>query len=497
NTPLPKEVENIVKEALEENDPKAYLEEAKKAEPRESIYMDLTDAKLENAFAYEGQKNPIEKHKLIYDTSSLSLEQMYFWILDFMVEEFISSEKLTDNFVSSATSGHFAEMGTRQTRLQDEAMKMLGSVNQVVKSILNIVYDLKEFELRLEHYKGLKSENKGKKESAILSLKQIWMDTVDIKRGNTAIKMMAQQYDYVTIIDAFMAAESMEKVKDIDLNDRVKRILQQRLAEFEKWITESERELTKRFDIEKKYLKSQINTVKLYSRWIKPYLNSIKDLEQRADLTSSLVNSFNTTLFELTIIGHGKFKLEKEIGDGNLPEETRKKDLRKYEPITVVEFKFRSVPERSDQRGGYGFRGRAEVTFTSYSLNEDELRVLKDQLEKSDIGDMMSLIEGATTESLSELQDDIDRFLSDKPPKESDPADSKSEDTNPFSALLSPLLGKRKSKKKKSESEDSLEIKEDNAYEKAIRSRAIIKGRVDCVKIYGAFKGSYDMAGFR
>ena len=37
--------------------------------------------------------------------------------------------------------------------------------------------------------------------------------------------------------------------------------------------------------------------------------------------------------------------------------------------------------------------------------------MLKEELEKSDVDEVMTLIEGITTESLDELQGDIDEFL--------------------------------------------------------------------------------------
>src|SRR3989344_4351891 len=199
------EVKKIAKE-------KGYLAAAEKATPREYAFMDLIDIEQKNAADSPGLKAPIEKHLLIYDSFGESLEPIYFWIIDKMNDLYKKTDKLVDNFISSAGSGHFSETGMKQTKMQEEGMKMLGAANQVIKSILNIIYDLKEFKLRLAIYKDFRSKDFKIRNSASLSLKQIWLDTVDIKRGNTAIKAMAQQFDYVTIIDAFMAANSIDEV---------------------------------------------------------------------------------------------------------------------------------------------------------------------------------------------------------------------------------------------------------------------------------------------
>ena len=103
-----------------------------------------------------------EEHKLVYDSSSETLEPVYFWILDYINNGFKKVEKLVDNFTSSPGSGHFSELGMRATRMQEEGMKLLGQVNVVLKSIINLIYDLKEWQIRLADYSIAKSKDKDK-----------------------------------------------------------------------------------------------------------------------------------------------------------------------------------------------------------------------------------------------------------------------------------------------------------------------------------------------
>jgi len=489
NTPIRDEV----KKYLKENKGKgslAYLKAAEKAAPKESEYMDF-EKKIPfiNPFALPGLKNPIQKHILSYDAFSENLEPIYFWIVDTLAKEykdFDKTDKLVDNFSSSPGSSHFSEMGQKATRMQDEAMKILGGINQVLKSILNILYDLKEFRMRLDHYDNLKKEEF--KNSAILSLKQIWMDSVDVKRGNTSLKGLAQQFQYVTIIDAFMACDSVKRVKDIDLNERIKRILEQRVVEFFDWVDKSEKELRNRYEIEKNYLKSQYNTVQLYVRWAKPYLRSAQILEQKFDRYSpNLVSIFNTSVFELTLLAQGKYTPAKDVGAGILPDIFAKKKIRKYSTILVVELSFRSVPERAGQQG-YGFRGKVDITFTSYALRDDEIKLLKELIEKDDMDDAMKLIEGATTDSIEKMREEIEFFIKDLDSK-SKPKEEKKEDLNPFTALF-------KSDKKdtpESKKSDSPLGEPDNEMEKVARSQAIIQARAECQKFYGLYKRAHNM----
>ena len=486
---LKDEVKALVKE-------KGYALASEKANPKNSQFMDFDEeAYLKSAFSFFALKNPIEKHSLIYDSFGENLEPIYFWLLDTLNTEYKDMKKinkLIDNFIASPGSGHFSEMGGKATRMQEEGMKILGAANQVIKSILSILYDLKEFKTRLSLYEDYNNaKTSEQKNSALLSLKQVWMDTVDTKRGNTALKMMAQQFQYVTLIDAFMAADSLKALDNLDLNDRVKRILQQRVGEFFRWIPESEKELRKRYEIEKSYLRSQYNTVQLYARWAKPYLEAANKLEQRASPTAALVTAFNTVLFELVILGEAEYKPEDDVNKGDLPKVFKTASLRKYLPIIIIEIKFRSVPERAGQQG-YGFRGRFEAVFTSYALNQDELKILKEEVEKDNFADIFALING-TTESLSQIKEDIDKFLSEDNEDKKPEKEERGDDTNPFSALFSFF---KKEKPKEEKKDFSKGIPGDTEMEKAVRNQAIVKARQECRKIYDLYKKAHNMPGF-
>ncbi len=470
-----------------------YLKAAEKAELIESDYLDVIHTYFtKGAFALEGLKAPVEQHKLVYDATSQSLEPIYFWILDFINELYGKSEKLVDNFIASPGSGFFGEIGQKLTRIQEEGMKIMQTIGILIKSIINIIYDLKEFKLRLALYDDYNSKERAKKESALLSLKQVWIDNVDIKRGVGSINGLAQQLDFVTLRDAFMSVESLKAADKVDLNERVKRILKQRVGEFFRWVEESGKELRKRFEIEKNYLKSQINSVKLYARWAKPYLKTAKELEQRATASSAIVNAFNTAVFELVLLAEGKYDFERDVRAGELPRSFLKAKMRKYSPIAIIEFKFRSVPDRADQRGGYAFRGMVEVMFTSFALNEDELKVFREKIAEDDFGDLYNLIEGATEKSFAELQSDLDDLLGDDKKKEEKKDDS---DVNPFFALFS-FLKRDKKTEVKIEKDLSKGIAKDSDYEKVLRSQAALNARRDCRELYDSYKKAHEMPAF-
>ncbi|MDP2628826.1 MAG: hypothetical protein Q8P15_02930 [Nanoarchaeota archaeon] len=442
---------------------------------------------------------PETEHTLIYDSSSETLEPVYFFILDLMNEFGLAPEKLVDNFMSSPGSGHFSEIGQKATIMQQQASKVMGDINTVLRSVLNIIYDLKEFKIRLQSYDDLKDP--AKKDAAILSLKQIWMDKVDMQKGNSSIKAMALgQAGFQTLIDAFLFVKNSEDADKIDLNDRIKRILKPRIEEFNIWVSQSEKELKKRYEIERTYLKSQVNNLKLYSKWAKPYLIAANKLAAKESGTNpAVVNVFNTILLELTLLGKNKIDVKKSALAGDLPEEFQKlKTKRDYHSCVLVDFKFRGIPQRISQQPHYVFGGLAEITFRGYALNDDELEKLKKEIDKSDVEDTLRLIEGATTKSIEQIQEEIDFFLNEK--EEEETKKENKDESNPFSALFGRYEKKseKKEAEKKSDSSKSKnnEIKKDDFKEEYIRKLASGGATETAFKLFDIYKKAHGMESF-
>jgi hypothetical protein len=455
---------------------------------------------IEKIPADEVKPKNLAEHHLMYDSAVETLEPLYFFILDTMNNYGLSPEKLVDNFTSTPGSGHFSELQGKATAMQQQASKLLADTNTVLRSILNLTHDLKEFKIRLQTYDDLKVEDK--KEVAILTLKQIWIDKVDISKGNSSIKGLAiGQAGFQTLIDAFMVAKDEKDVDKINLNDQVKRILKPRIQEFNIWVRESERELTKRYKLEKTYLRSQVNSLKLYSRWAKPYLRAARDLEMsQKNREPALVKVFNTLMLELTLLGKQKINIKEAALEGEIPEDLEKlKTKRDYFSCILIDFSFRGIPQRTQrQQGEYAFGGRADVKFIAYALNSEELKMLDKELDKSDIEDVLRLIEGATTDSLDQMQKDINYFL-DEDEEEKKKNRLKKEGNNPFMALIGSYNKeepetKKENKEKKKEDD---KIKPDNWIEKThIRTFAANKAEYVAFDLFDIYKKAHGMPSF-
>jgi hypothetical protein len=446
---------------------------------------------------------PVSSYKMVFDSQQAQLEPIYYWVLDFVQDFRWNVEKMADNFMASPGSGQFADMSQRATKLQEEGMKILGGLNQVVKSVLNLIYDLKEFEIRLAHYDDARSSDPKRKEQGMLALKQIWLDNVDLKRGRGSIHQMAAELGYTTIREVFMMANSVEDLKKMNkdedgglINDQVMRILIPRISEFLKWIDYSESELRKRMQIEKSYLRSQVDTIKLYSQWMKPYLKAADELRQRGfEGNAALVNAFSTSMFELTLFATGKEASPPgKYGSYNM--------RRKYLPVMVLTLRYRGhVSQRVTQKGDYAYAmgGRVEMTFDSYALNSEEIDLVKKKMKAEEVAESLNFSGDVAAESLDALKQDIDHFLNDdkeaKKELEKKKEEKKVEDINPFSALVSVFFGKKEEKKgEKPKIEKSEDIKPDNYIEKAARDIASRSAADTLYKVYDIYKKSHGMA---
>lgn len=390
--------------------------------------------------AEEVEPNSQVTHKLVLDSPTSSLEPIYFYILDLMSDIGLAPQKVVDTFTSSPGSGHFSELGQKATAMQQQASKLMSDINTVLRSILNLLYDLKEFKIRLELYADTKSKDNNKKYGAYLALKQLWMDKVDINKGQSSIKAMglSPQAGFSTLIDAFLFAKNVEEAKKLDLNERIKRIVAGRISEFNKWIVDSEKELQKRFDLEKIYLKSQVDSLKLYARWAKPYFLAAQKLEMfDGGKNPALVHAFNTAIFQLTLFGKTKLNVGDAVLSGRIsPEVGKIKSVRDYYSCVVVDLSFRGIPQKISQQN-YAFGGKTEILFNAYTLSADELKKVEEENEKSDAFDLLELVKGATTDSLEQIKNDMKEFIDVTKPAGSDDGVKKTKDqSNPILALV-------------------------------------------------------------
>jgi len=245
-------------------------------------------------------------------------------------------------------------------------------------------------------------------------------------------------------------------------------------------------ELRRRFQLKQAWLEGQLNMARLNVQWLKPSLRTLGALNPKSTTDPGLVNGFNSSLMELVLLSKAEYNLREDIDAGLLPKSFARKKARGIFPILIVELRFRGVPDKG-ARGGYVFRGRSEVVISSFALNEDELAILKRELERDDLEILFEGLLGSNAEALATLEQELAEVMR----KPTDAQDSKrlpgaadSEDINPFSALWSLFTGWGATE----DTTDGTELKPDSMVEKVLRNQALLKARRDCRQFYNDFK---------
>ncbi len=354
---------------------------------------------------------PTVEYKLTYDAINEGLEPIYFWLLDFMQDKGpaglgLTVQKGQESFEASVASGYFGEMGQRASLMQSKGGEYLGAINQVIKSILNLIYDLNEFKMRLKLYKELKSKDRDTMLGAKYALRGIWMDTVDTRNGLGSINSLAQQLNFATLRDAFFYCDDAQTVNRVDVNERVRKILIKKVHEYNHWLEISEKELQKRYNIEKAYLKSQKETLKLYANWAKPYLKAAKKLQMKEFNTPDIVAAFSNMQMELSLYG------KKEYDGKKAHPSFAKLELKeKYFEVVEVTMNFRSVPQVYQGQGGrhYIHGGKTQINFKGFVLNKNEMQAF----DENELYDSFDLVEEWVGDSLKVIDEEISQYLDD------------------------------------------------------------------------------------
>ncbi len=383
---------------------------------------DQTEEKNKFASLYDPKilkGDAVRKLTLDYDAFAEGLEPIYYWLLDALRDSNYSVKKAADYFAASEGSFWYGDLGMRRSNMEKRAMELIATINAVIKSVLNLLWDLKEFEQRLKWYEKFQSKNQKEKDEADLALKAIYLTEVDIKKGRAAINMLAQDLNFITIRDAFMAAKTPESVDGMDLNERVRRVLKPRVGDYLVWADLSSRELKERYNVEKAYLKSQINSMKLYTAWAKPYLVATNkllppEMEKVAE-PEEMVTAFDIARIYIEVFG---WKIA-ELAETKKPGAKKISLLEPEKWYSAVEliFVFRSIPGGVAERGHIIQRGRVKTYFKSYILQQKHL----DLLDKKSDDELLKLVTGLTTETLDAMKSDIDKYVDGGEKKEEKP----------------------------------------------------------------------------
>jgi hypothetical protein len=443
-------VKKVLRQSLAAGDRLAYLKAAEKAEPCEANTVALHQMEEINPFHLPGQRSPVQRHVLVLDHPDEPLEPLYFNLLDeLQARGNWRVTILADTVAGTSGAGFSADLTRRVQQQEQQAVEQMGRIHTQMRALMQ-------------------QWQKWRKEKEDL---KIFSDARDSSRGENALRALQNRWRRNVNPDS--------AANDAAITG----------ADFEAWREQSESEERQRVEMDRHLLAHQLRLLQLQAKWIKPYLPHFQMAGQEGD--PAQVTAFNTALFELVLLVELPSEIEESVRRGDLPKLLLGKPHRPARSLVVVEFQFRAIPERT-RAGSYAYRGRAELTFTSYALNDDELAVLRREIKREELGKLFGALEKNTPETLQQLLADLDELFAepDARPKEARPP---VEDTNPFSALFSIGEWFKPAPEEPGTPVIREPIRPDSEVEQVLRSCALLKARLACRELYEWEKRRWQM----
>ena len=397
---------------------------------------DLRNEKIED------NKHKLLEIKLILDNPNIKMEQIYFWLVDFIRDSLkMDINKLSDDFTSSVASSFFGEMGQRLSNLLNNARSLAELINGLTRTIISILNEYKQLYSIYVLYENLLSKKSDEAIAGYLSLKDRWLSYVDSNRGGGALRNL-QSSRFPSIVDLFLLADlksELEKFKNKkliseelynklfnnqentvprDLNElfnngiinrRIYNLLNSRLIEFYSWLENNKKVLYDRIILLKSYLKHELSSLLYYVEFAKPYFKFARKLLQNPDQPVDVVNAFETSIINISLTANQKGIEVKEYN-----EKEGKEIEKSYIPLYEIDMKARAIPTvvgRMDSYARmYSFLGRIDIILRAYLVEKEEYDSIIINQESEDL----AYITGLTDDYIKSMSDLIlETFLYD------------------------------------------------------------------------------------
>jgi len=432
-----------------------------------------------------GYPSPDSRHRLIYESANLYIEETYFWLLEQLSIDWAYTQvyKICDIFAASEQSSFFAVSEQRLGLQQDKASAYLKGISEMVKALFQIVREIRIIEERLFYYEdsfSRKTPNEAK--SSEITLKGIWTDQVEggVKNASSVFGL-SQTVGFTVLPDLFFrveiddaemnsfinkkkddgslefigdwanfdkaSREMPEKIdkkigdKDFQFNEKIREILKRKLVQYYTWKHRTYKELVIRRRFTIKYLRQHYDTIKLYMGWVKPYLRHIKRLQLAskqgisAETSPELLAGFEGSLVEVEVLLHRYSFTERESSRQN------------YFPCILLHFVYRTRPQEAYVGEGYSrgpaHIGRVDITWRGYVWSQDTIKKYLAMREEEDL-ELLSGVNTSIQDAMDALGDDLKKYLeeaNEKFPRVEKKPDKPKLPTvgEPFSALVDGL----------------------------------------------------------
>ncbi len=355
----------------------------------------------------------VKKQKLIIEQMGASAEPSYFWVLNFLRHQNgldYEVEKTSDVFSATEMSTFFGTAEEKKQRQQERISQYLATVGNMTKSVFQMVRELRIMDERLEYYeKSYKND-----EAAEITLKNIWTNIVEGGgESPTSIFGMARRLGFVTVPDLFFKINPRSGSSGVDkeinllkkegINPRVRNVLKHKLMEYYTWKEKTYSELKWGKNFRLKALNQHYQSMRMYIKWIKPFLKNVRKLEMSQENAPELVTAFETSLIKLELFAFKKtYELTTDRG-------IVEREFTEKIPCIRVTFKFVTLPEMAFQKEyqrAAVHAGRVEITIEGFVLSPKEVEEYKKEKEYEDLEILKSL-----DESLEALGDELKKYL--------------------------------------------------------------------------------------
>lgn len=377
--------------------------------------------------------------KMVHEAFNLSMEDLYYWSTNHIKQDagFPHMMKVTDIFSAAENSAFFGQSQYRLSIQEDRASGFLRGISELVKTLFQIVRELRNIDERLQPY-----DEWTKSKSADATLKGFFTDFAENKGGQVqpgSVYHLANQVGYATLPDLFFntnvyRVEDLDKiVKGLSVNKNVKAVLKRKLYQFIVWKDKTEKELKARRKFQIKYLRQHYLVIKTYIGWVKPYLRHIRRLtmdEQQLD-SPDIVSSFETSTIEIEVIAYKP-----------LPK-------KKVNSVVLMSYKFKTRPTMSYRQENYQgpiHVGRGEMTLRSYGWTDEQIKMYKSMRDYEDF-ELLGMVDDQLKAAMEMLGDDLENYikeaegtLEDENPKKFKPGKVKGKPIQAGDSVFDPFI---------------------------------------------------------
>jgi hypothetical protein len=352
--------------------------------------------------SFTGYPASVIRYRLIVEAFNISIEEPYFWVLEYLRyhQSYPQIIKITDVFSASENSSFFGSSQQRLGLQQDRVSQFLATIGKMVKELFQLVRELRILDERIGYYMDSLNKESRSRASAEITLKGIWIDMVEQGAKNPAsVYGMAREVQFTTLPDLFFSIHPL-KQEDVDdavdreaaqFNNKVKEVLKRKLRSYLGWKEHTYEEIKNRRIFTLKYLRQHYEIIKMYINWVKPYLRNIERLtmDQGKMDSPDLLVAFETSMIEIEILA------------------------RKGKQCILASFLFRTRPEMNysqEYQRGPVHVGRVEIALRGYTWEDDEIANYQKMRAREDFK-LLGLVDGSVRAALESLGDELMRYL--------------------------------------------------------------------------------------